>query len=353
MTPTHEIRVFGEDHGDVAALEGKTLAIIGYGGLGRPLAMNLRDSTTAKIIVGGRADADSDRAREERFPVFSIAEATKEADVILLLVPDEVQREVFDADIRPQLRPGAAVVFASGYNLAFDQITIPPQVDVLLFAPRMVGKSIRQRYLEEKGYFSYVSVERDATGQGWPLVLGIAKGAGSLRCGALHICAEDEAQLDLFGEQALGPWLGAAVLTGFQVGLEAGLPPEGLLLEMYLSGEMAQTFQAMADEGFLRSVKLHGYAAAFGGMMRSMSIDHELIAESMQEALDDIRSGAFTRKLQAEVEAGYPSRGMLDAMISPENTINQVEDSLRCKLVGAASDGGPADRCVQLPSTGT
>ena len=342
MTPTSEIRVFGEDHGDLAALDGKTVAIIGYGGLGGPLAANLRDSTAAKIIVGSRPDADAERAREEGFPVFSIGEATQQADVVLLLVPDEVQRAVFDAEIGPRLRDNSAVVFASGYNLAFDPIDVPPQVDVLLFAPRMVGKSIRQKYLAGQGYFSYVSVERDATGQGWPLVLGIAKGAGSLRCGALHICAKDEAELDLFGEQALGPWLGAAILTGFQVGLDAGLPPEGLLLEMYLSGEMSQTFQAMADEGFLRSVKLHGYTAAFGGMMRSMSINHELIAESMKEALDDIRSGAFARKLQAEVEAGYPSLPMLDAMLASDNTINQVEDSLRSRLADAAQNGSTA-----------
>jgi ketol-acid reductoisomerase len=201
-----------------------------------------------------------------------------------------------------------------------------------------LGRGIRQFYLEGKGYISYVSVEQDATGRGLPLLLALAKGAGSLRRGALGITAQEEAQLDLFGEQALGPWLGAAILTCFHVGMEAGLPPEALLLEMYLSGEMAQTFQAMADEGFLHSVQLHGYTAAFGGMIRSMTIDHELLAESMTKALEEIRSGAFARRLREEVEAGYPSRPFLEAMLSPENTINQVEDALRRKLNGAAPD---------------
>jgi ketol-acid reductoisomerase len=335
MASAREVTVFREDDGDVDVLIGKTLAVVGYGSLGRPLALNLHDATEARVIVGGRPDADLRQAADDGFPAFSIAEATAQADVVLFLVPDEVQPTVFQEHVKPQLRDNAAVVFASGYNLTFEPIAMPPQLDVLLFAPRMLGRGIRQLYLDGEGYISYVSVEQDATGRGLPLLLALAKGAGSLRRGALRITAEEEALLDLFGEQALGPWLGAAMLTCFHVGMEAGLPPEALLLEMYLSGEMSQTFQAMADEGFLRSVQLHGYTAAFGGMIRSMSIDHELLAESMGKVLEEIRSGAFTRRLQEEVEAGYPSRAYLDALRSPENTINQVEDSLRRKLDGA------------------
>src|SRR5262249_18277859 len=136
----------------------------------------------------------------------------------------------------------------------------------------------------------------------------LARGSGSLRRGAIHFTASEEAQLDLFGEQAFGPWLGAAMLAAFQVGQEAGLPPVGLLLEMYLSGEMAQTFQAMADAGFLRSTMLHGYTSAFGGMLRSVSIPRELMASSMREALQEIQSGRFAQALQAEVAEGYPCR---------------------------------------------
>lgn len=332
MVKDSELPVFQEADADVEVLAGKTVAVVGYGHLGRSLALNLRDGTPAQVIVGGRQDAFFQRAREEGFPVFGIAEAVQQAEVVLLLVPDEIQPAVMEESVRPRLRRGAAVVFASGYNLAYGLIALPPEVNVLLFAPRMVGEAIRQLYVEGKGFVSYVSVEQDATGQAWPVLLALAKGAGSLRLGALGLSAKEEATLDLFGEQALGPWLGAAILAAYQVGVEAGLSPEGLLLEMYLSGEMAQTFQAMADRGFFRSVSLHGYASAFGGMLRSMAVDRDVMIDSMREALRDIQSGAFAQELQAEVEGGYPSWALLEEMLSPENPVNRIEDSLRRRL---------------------
>lgn len=332
MNAPREVRVFRESDGDVSVLAGKTLAILGYGQLGRPLALNLRDGSPAEIIVGDHHEPAAAQARTDGFPVLPLDRATATADVVLLLVPDEVQPQVFREHVAGQLNPGAALVLASGYNLAFGGVQPPTGIDVLLFAPRMLGKFLRSLYLAGNGFFSYLSVEHDATGCGWPLVLALAKGSGSLRRGALHFTAAEEAQLDLFGEQGLGPWLGAAMLAAFQVGREAGLPAEGLLLEMYLSGEMAQTFQAMADAGFLQSTTLHGYTAAFGGMLRSVSIPRDVLADSMREALRDIQSGDFARALQAEAAEGYPCRALLDEMLSLNNPITHAEDSLRQKL---------------------
>ncbi len=332
MTSNDDLPVFREADADIAALSGKTVAVVGYGHLGRSLALNLRDATQARVIVGSRKDAAFDLAGNEGFPVSPIADAVAQADLTLLLVPDETQPEVMEASVRPHLRPGSALLFASGYNLAYNLIAPPPGIDVLLFAPRMVGDVIRELFLAEKGFLSYVSVEQDATGNAWPTLLAVAKAAGSLRRGALQLSAKQEANLDLFGEQALGPWLGAAILSAFQVGVEAGLPPEGLLLEMYLSGEMSKTFQAMADAGFFRSVYLHGYAAAFGGMTRTMAVDRDVMADSMREAVKDIQSGAFAEELQAEIEAGYPSKPFLDQMLGSDNEINRIEDNLHRKL---------------------
>jgi ketol-acid reductoisomerase len=332
MTPPRDVKVFHEADGDVAALAGKTIAILGYGQLGRPLALNLRDSTPAEILVGDCDEAARRCASDDGFAVYSVAEATARANVVLLLVPDEVQPALFGEEIAPHLKSGSALALASGYNLAFGGLKVDPGVDLLLFAPRMLGKCVRSLYLAGEGFFSYLSVENDATGRAWPLLLALAKGSGSLRRGALNFTAAEEAQLDLFGEQALGPWLGAAILTAFQVGLDAGLPAEGLLLEMYLSGEMAQTFQAMADTGFLRSTMLHGYTSAFGGMLRSVSIPRGLMADSMREALAEIQSGVFADALQAEVAEGYPCRAFLDEMLSPDNPFTQAEDSLKKKM---------------------
>lgn len=351
MTAPRDVKVFREADGDTSELTGKTIAIVGYGQVGRPLALNLRDGTVSgdgtgsrdsagsQVIVGECDDAAVALAEKDGFAVHSVAEATSRADMVLLLIPDEVQPAVFEEFIAPHLKSGSSLVLASGYNLAFKGLTVPADIDVLLFAPRMLGKCLRSLYVTGAGFFSYVSVEQDFTGRGWPLVLALAKASGSLRKGALHFTAAEEAQLDLFGEQAFGPWIGAAMLAAFQVGLEAGLPAEGLLLEMYLSGEMAQTFQTMADAGFLRSTLLHGYTSAFGGMLRSMSIPREVLAHTMRDALREIQSGQFAEALQSEVAEGYPCRALLDEMLSQQNPITQVEDSLWAKLDGAGKVG--------------
>jgi len=195
-----------------------------------------------------------------------------------------------------------------------------------------MGSSIRSLFVEGRGFISYVSVEQDASANAWPILLGLAKATGSLCRGALEINAKDEAHLDLFGEQAFGPWLGAAILAAFHVGLEAGLPPEGILMELYLSGEMAQTIQAMSELGFLNATNLHGYTAAFGGMLRSMSVDRQAMESTMEEALQDIQSGDFAAALREEVKAGYPARELLDEMLSGEDVMRRVEDVLRQKL---------------------
>lgn len=332
MSNPEQLRVFHEADGDVAHLNGRQIAVVGYGNLGRPLALNLRDATNARLVVACIPDASQAQARTDGFDVRPTDEAVACADVVLFLVPDELQPGVFRDQVRPHLQQGAALVLASGYALAFDLIEPPAGVDVLLLAPRMVGKRIRDLFLAGQGFLSYVSVETDATGHGWKTLLALAKAGGSLRRGALQLSARQEATLDLYIEQSLGPWLGAAVLAALQVGIDAGLPAEGLLLEMYFSGEMAQTFQAMADQGFLRSTDLHGYAATFGGLMQSMSIDREKIAESMRSALAAIQNGEFARTLQQEVAGGYPTRTLLTEVLTSLDHITRTEDQLSQRL---------------------
>jgi len=320
--------MFREEHADTGVLRGTTIAILGYGLLGRPLALNLRDTLDARIIVGSDDEPSSDRARADAFPVTPLAEAAALADVALLLVPDEVQPDVL-ARIAPSLRPGTLLVFASGYALAYGLVTPPPAVDVVLLAPRMGGDAIRERFLAGRGYLCYVGVEHDATGRAWPRLLALAAGAGSLRQGALEMSAREEAVLDLYVEQACGPWLGAAILSAFHVGVEAGLSPLGLLLEMYLSGEMSETFAQMARDGFLASSRAHGYAAAFGGMTRTLAIDRESMAAHMREALAEIESGDFARALQDEFAAGYPCRTFLEQVIGDGDLLSRTEANYR------------------------
>lgn len=318
--------------GPLEPLDGQTIAVLGYGRLGRPLALNLRETGRGRVIVGSRSDESAASALVDGFEVQTLADATGAADIALILLPDEVQPAVFAEEIAPRLKPGAMIIFASGYALAFGLIHPPPHIDVALLAPRMLGEGIRNRFLAGQGFFSYVNVEQEITGTAWKRLLAVAAATGCLNKAAIGMTARTEAVLDLFGEQAFGPWLGAAMLTAFHVGVEAGLPPVGLLLELYLSGEMSETLRAMAENGFLKSTEAHGYAAAYGGMVRSLPIDRSAIAESMREALADIASGQFAQSLQDEVSDGYPCRPFLTQMIESNDLLSQTEERLRRSL---------------------
>ena len=323
--PTVHPRLFRERDADASRLRGKTIAVLGYGLLGRPLALNLRDSIgqnepAARIIVGSDDDASTVQSRDDGFPTDSLVAAAEQADVALMLLPDEVQADRCPA-IWAALRPGAAVVFASGYALAYGLVTPPKEVDVVLFAPRMGGDAIRKRFVDGQGYMAYLGVEQDFTGKARELALAVAAAAGCLKFGALEMTAKQEVVLDLFVEQAFGPWLGAAMLSTFHVGVEAGLPALGLLMELYLSEEMAETFSQMADEGFLPSTLSHGFAASFGGMTRALSIDRQQMSEQMRSILGEITSGAFAEALQDEFRNGYPCRPFLNTVVGGEDDL--------------------------------
>lgn len=332
MNENREIQFYHEEDGDIEILAGKTISIIGYGNLGKPLALNIRDSAKCSIIVGNIHDQSWQDAQEDGFPVFSIAEACTQADMALLLLPDEVVTEVYKTEVAPNLKRESAVVFASGYNLAYNLIKPEANLDVLLLAPRMLGRAIRDRFLQGQGFPSFVSVEQDARGQAWSLLLALAKATGSLKTGVMVLSAVQEAHLDLFIEQGLGPLIGAGVLASFQVGVEAGFPPEALVLEMYMSGEMSRTFQEMATLGFFRQVNIHGFAAAFGGMIRSMALDRETIEQNIRQALEEIKNGSFTQQLQDEQDKDYPSLSLLREMLQDNNPMTAAEERLRGEM---------------------
>jgi len=326
-------RLFRDRDADPGVLRGKTIAILGYGLLGQPLGLNLRDSLggdpePARVIVGSDDAPSSQRARADGFDVHSLVDAASVADIALMLLPDEVQPDLMPA-IGAALRPGSSLLFASGYALAYRLVTPPEGVDVILFAPRMGGEAIRQRFLDGRGYMAYVGVERDSSGEAWKRLLGLAAAGGSLTFGALEMTAKQEVVLDLFVEQAFGPWMGAALLSAFHVGAEAGLPPLGLLMELYLSGEMSETFAQMARDGFLPSTLTHGFAASFGGMTRALSIDREQMAEQMRGILSEIEGGSFAEALQDEYKNGYPCRPFLDKVVGDDDIISRTEQDYR------------------------
>src|ERR687888_583520 len=331
MAQQQAVTFYREADADPDALSGQTIAVVGYGNLGRSMALNLRDSGLA-VTVGNADDAYRPTAVADRFEVAGIAEAVATAALVYVLIPDEVIPEVFAARIAPSLRPGTCVCFASGYVLAYGLVTPPPGVDVLLLAPRMLGEEVRRTYLEGRGFLSYVSVEQDATGKAKARLLGLARAAGSRRRGAMELTAAQEALLDLFVEQGFGAYLGVAMQSAFQVGTQAGLPAEAMVIELYMSGEMSRTLQAFADNGFFRSVTWHGLSAAFGGFLRTTEIDMQAMQDHFRNILEDIRSGGFARRFQQEQEGGYPTLAAIEAITSGEDPMTRAEEHVRAAL---------------------
>jgi ketol-acid reductoisomerase len=330
------LRFFTVEDVDPEALKGERVAVLGYGFLGRAFALNLRDAGVDSLVVGNIADEYANVALSEGHVVVPIGEAVADSDVILVLLPDEVIPDLFAADIEPNLAPGKAIVFASGYNLAYGLIEPPADIDVLLLAPRMAGENARQRFLDKRGFFAYVSVEQDASGKAWTRLLGLALGVGVLWAGALELDARREADLDLFIEQTLGAVVGVAILSAFTIGVEAGIPPEAMIMEMYMSEEMEMVWRSFREQGFFRASNSHGPTALYGGFVRTMQLMTSDLVAKFRETMQEIQGGQFASQFQAEREAGYPLLSQAQSMTaetSPASQpIVQAEQRLRAAM---------------------
>ena len=298
-------RIYTDADASLSPLSGATLAVLGYGNQGRAQALNLRDSGL-RVVVGNVDDDYARQARDDGFDPLPLAAATRAADAVLFLIPDEVQAEVYVRDVAPHLEAGDLLCFAHGYNVAFGLITAEPAIDVVMVAPRMIGAGVRQRYVEGTGFPSLVGVHHDATGGAHARMLAIARGIGSTRAGCLECSFRDEAALDLFTEQAFGPAMGAAMRAAMETLVEAGFPPEAALLELYLSGELAYSLGKAAELGMIAQWDLHSHTSQYGSMTRSARFADLDLKERMKAILEEIRSGAFAREWQAEQAAGLP-----------------------------------------------
>lgn len=338
-----QVRVYRAADTPDVVLDGESVAVLGYGHLGRTAALNLRDSG-ASVRIGNREDEYAGQARAEGFEVVPIAAAASD-DVVFVLLPDEVIPDVFGSEIAPALKPGSAIAFGSGYSLAYGLIHPPETVDVLLVAPRMAGTTARARYVAGQGFWACIGVEADRSGRAQQRMLGLAAGLGVLRTGAIQMSAEMEATIDLFVEQTFGAVLGQAIMTAFEVAREGGIPAEALVLEMYMSGEMETVFHSFRETGFFRAAEDHGPTAVFGGITRTMAMDRGAMAESFRKVLEDIKNGGFARRFQEEAVNGYPMLEFARAIMHRRSPISDAEDRLR-RL--ASSDARGSER----PSSG-
>src|SRR5437870_9880378 len=196
--------IYYDNDADLSILQTKRLAFIGYGNQGAAQSQNLRDNGVSEILIGNREDAYRDAAIADGFRVVSIPEATAWGDVVFLLIPDEIQPQVFREQIAPYLKTGASLVVASGYNVAFQLFDLPNSIDVIMVAPRMIGSGVRQRYLSGEPYPCFISVERDISGNAFKLALSIARGIGATRGAPFSLSAEKRVPLNSFPNQLTG-----------------------------------------------------------------------------------------------------------------------------------------------------
>src|SRR6266700_6774853 len=289
--------IYYDNDADISILQAKRLAFIGYGNQGAAQSKNLRDSGVQEILIGNIEDAYKTAALADGFCVVSIPEAAAWGDVVFLLIPDEIQPQVFREQIAPYLRTGTTLVVASGYNVAFQLFDLPDSIDVIMVAPRMIGAGVRERYLSGEPYPCFISVEHDGSGNAFKLALSIARGIGATRGGAILSSAREEAALDLFSEQAIWPFIMAAFRTAYQVLHEAGFSDEAILYEMYLSKEPAEVFDRIAEQGLFGQLTLHSHTSQYGQLRALLADDGSWLYERFKHVLqDDILSGRFAHE---------------------------------------------------------
>jgi ketol-acid reductoisomerase len=298
-------RVYYDQDADVNDLAGETIAVLGYGIQGRAQALNLRDSGLA-VIVGNREDAYREQAGTDGFEVLSLPEAAGRGDVILVLVPDEVQGEIYEM-IRPGLARGKALVFAHGFAIRYGIIQPPQSIDLLLLAPRLPGKYLRERYLEGSGVPVYIDVGHDATGRAKRRVLALAKGLGATRVGAMEVSFSQETELDHFSEHFVYPLIVSAIQMAYEALVEEGYEPEAALMELHGSGELGEVLLEASRTGLNKMIEtLASPACQFGIYSYAPRLFPEEIRHAVKDVIREIKDGSFARQLLADQQQGYP-----------------------------------------------
>jgi ketol-acid reductoisomerase len=288
--------IYTAEEADLAAIDGASVAIIGYGNQGRPWALNLRDSGLA-VSVCVRADETRERAVGDGFDAFPL-EAASDADVVCILIPDDVI-----PSLPIERKDEQLTIVASGYTLAFERFA--PPGDLAMVAPRMLGPEVRSCYQEGIGFITAIGIQHDATGRALARTLAIAKAIGGLDQGGIALTPMQEAVLDLSVEQLLSPALTHVNQAFVAVMLERGIPLEAIMTELYLSGEVERNYRLLREVGFSDQLELHSPASQYGQLARRGSFDGFDIASKMREMVETIHSGRFADEWDAERDAGY------------------------------------------------
>jgi len=305
-------KTYHDADADLSIIQGKKVAIIGYGSQGHAHALNLKDSGV-HVVVGLRSDSSSvAKAQKAGLEVKSVADATKWADVIMMLTPDQITHKIYAADVEPNLTAGKTLMFAHGFNIRFKTITPHKGIDVSMVAPKAPGHRVREVFVEGGGVPALVAVEQDASGKALAVALSYAKGIGTTRAGVLQTTFTEETETDLFGEQAvLCGGTAALVKAGFETLVEAGYQPElayfecmhelKLIVDLMYRGGLAYMRHSISD------------TAEWGDYVAGPRIITADVKKAMRKLLDEIQDGSFAAKFIEENETGRKNFAIIRA----------------------------------------
>jgi ketol-acid reductoisomerase len=315
---------------NLEVLSDKTVAVIGYGSQGHAHARNLHDSGV-NVIVGLRKESSSwQEAEEAGLQVFETAEAAKKGDIVMILIPDQHQGPVYKKSIAPNLEPGNALMFAHGFNIHFNEIVPPKDVDVFMVAPKGPGHLVRRVYTEGSGVPCLFAIYQDATGTAKDTALAYAKGLGGTRAGVLETTFKEETETDLFGEQAvLCGGASELVKTGFEVLVEAGYQPEIAYFECL--HELKLIVDLMYEGGIERMYYSVSDTAEYGGLSRGTRVIDSDTKKRMKNILEEVQSGAFAKEWMDENRNGLPNLNKMRSALG-DHKIETVGKELRSMM---------------------
>lgn len=298
--------VFHDRDCDLSIIRGRRVAVIGYGSQGRTHALNLRDSGVADIVVGLKeGSVTREKARADGFTVMTAAEATRGADAVAVMVSDEAHRDLWRDEIEPNIRPGAALIFAHGLSVSFGLVTPRVDLDVILASPKGIGPRIRDLYEAGEGVFCLFGVHQDASGAAHALGLSYAAALGCGRKGILETTMKDECESDLFGEQVvLCGGTAELVDSAFMKLVEAGYPPEVAWFECFY--ELKLVVDLMHQMGVAGAFGRISNTAEYGAYLTGPRVINDASRAGMDQVLAEVRDGSFVRRLMADYDAGSP-----------------------------------------------
>jgi ketol-acid reductoisomerase len=297
--------MFYDDDADLSVIQGRNVAVLGYGSQGHAHALSLRDSGVDVRVGLPEGSKSRAKAEAEGLRVLTPSEAVEEADLIMILAPDHIQRKLYAESVEPNLVDGDALFFGHGFNIRFGYIKPPAGVDVAMVAPKGPGHLVRREYSAGRGVPVLVAVEQDASGKAWDLALAYAKGIGGLRAGGIKTTFTEETETDLFGEQAvLCGGMSELVMKGFEVLTEAGYQPEVAYFECL--HELKLIVDLMYEGGIAKQRWSVSDTAEYGDYVSGPRVIDDSVKERMQGILADIKDGSFAQRFIDDQDAGAP-----------------------------------------------